>query len=240
MDIQYDKHQPLYSGKAKTLYRTEEAGVLLAEFRDDTTAFDGAKKAQLSDKGAVNQAISAHIMQYLEDNGVATHFVRSVSQTHCLVKELQMLPLECVVRNIAAGSLCRRLGVESGISLQKPMFELFLKNDELHDPLVTVDHALAFGWATEQQLASMRQRTLQINELLSQLFSHGDMILVDAKFEFGVLDGEIILGDEISPDSCRIWDASTKEALDKDRFRQEQGGVVEAYKQVLDRLGLAV
>lgn len=235
-----EKKELLYSGKAKSLYTTSDPDVLLADFRDDTTAFDGAKHAQLTDKGEVNQAISAFIMQHLQDNGVETHFIETVSSTQCLVKKLKMLPIECVIRNIAAGSLCRRLGVEQALQLETPLFEFFLKNDELHDPLITADHALSFGWATQTQLDDMRKKTYLINEILSKLFLDAGMILVDAKYEFGLLGDQIVLGDEISPDSCRIWDSETREPLDKDRFRQEKGGVVEAYKIVMQRLGVTV
>ncbi len=235
-----EKKDLLYSGKAKSLYSTNNPELLIADFRDDTTAFDGAKHEQLADKGEVNQAISAHIMQYLQANGVETHFVETISSTECIVKKLQMLPLECVIRNIAAGSLCRRLGVEQALQLSSPLFEFFLKNDELHDPMITADHALSFGWATQSQLDDMRALTFTINKLLTALFLDAGMILVDAKFEFGLLGDQIVLGDEISPDSCRIWDSETKEPLDKDRFRQEKGGVVEAYKTVMQRLGISV
>ena len=235
-----EKRELLYSGKAKSLYTTDEEGLLIADFRDDTTAFDGEKHEKLSDKGRVNQAISAFIMEHLSAAGIPTHFVRTLSDTESVVKKLSMLPIECVIRNVATGSLCRRLGVESGLTLSPPLFEFFLKNDELHDPLITADHAIAFGWATEAQLNIMRDYTFKINSVLSELFLTGDMRLVDAKFEFGLLGDQIVLGDEISPDSCRIWDVETNETLDKDRFRRAEGGVVEAYKQVMQRLGLSV
>ncbi len=233
------KRDKLYQGKAKTLYQTDDPDLLIADFRDDTTAFDGEKKATLQDKGSVNNQISAFIMQYLERHGVATHFVAKLSTHETLVKKLKMIPLECVVRNVAAGSLCRRLGIQEKMELKPPLFEFFLKNDALHDPLVTEDHALAFAWATQNQMDSMRSYTLRINALLQTLFSEAGMILVDSKYEFGVgSDGEIYLGDEISPDSCRIWDAHTHEVLDKDRFRKDMGRVIESYKEIAHKLGV--
>ena len=233
-----EKRELLSSGKTKSLYTTDNPDLLLVDFRDDATAFDGARHALLDDKGEVNQAISTFIMEYLSQHGVATHYAGPVSSTQCLVKRLKMLPIECVIRNIAAGSLCRRLGVEQAMPLEQPLFEFFLKNDELHDPLITADHAVSFGWATQEQLDAMRAATFRINSLLKDLFIKGNMILVDAKFEFGLLGNEIILGDEISPDSCRIWDVDTRAPLDKDLFRQEQDGVIDAYKIVMQRLGI--
>lgn len=229
----------LYSGKAKSLYESDEPGVLIEQFRDDTTAFDGAKHEKLANKGAVNHQISTHIMQLLMAEGVPTHFIKSLNDTESAIMRLTMIPLECVVRNIAAGSLCRRLGIESGRPLSPPLFELFLKNDALHDPMVNENHVLSFGWANAQQLADMKKWTLKINEILTKTFADAGLILVDAKYEFGVdAEGKIRLGDEISPDSCRIWDAKTHEKLDKDRFRQDLGDVVASYQKIAQRLGL--
>lgn len=231
----------LYSGKAKSLYTTNNSDLLIAEFRDDTTAFDGEKHEQLKNKGRVNSAISTFIMKVLSDAGVPTHFEDVLSDTEIVVKRLNMIPLESVVRNIAAGSLCRRLGVQEKMKLEPPMYEIFLKNDELHDPLVNDNHALLFGWATREQLDTMQAITLKINSVLSDLFSKAGMIMVDAKFEFGLdVSGQIVLGDEISPDSCRIWDADTLEPLDKDRFRKDMGDVVGKYQEIADRLGVTV
>lgn len=227
----------LYSGKAKSLYQTDREGVLLCEFRDDTTAFDGEKKAKLQNKGSINQQISTHIFQVLAKSGVATHWLDTISPTHILVRHLKMIPLESVVRNRAAGSLCRRLGVEPGKILPSPLYELFLKDDALHDPMVNEAHALCFGWATREQLVQMQSLTGRINDVLSELFADAGMILVDAKFEFGVdASGNVYLGDEISPDSCRIWDAKTLRPLDKDRFRQDLGDVMSSYQLIADRL----
>jgi len=177
-------------------------------------------------------------MTALESKGIATHFQGLVSDTECLVKRLAMIPVECVIRNVATGSLCRRLGVQNGLKLHPPLYELFLKNDELHDPLINEDHAISFGWASQESLDQMRDLTFKINDVMRDLFSDAGLILVDAKFEFGISDGKIYVGDEISPDSCRIWDALTQEPLDKDVFRKDLGDVVEAYFQVADRLGI--
>lgn len=235
------KKSVLYCGKAKTMYETDDPDLLIVDFRDDTSAFDGLKKAALEDKGAINNKISSFIMQYLANHGIPTHFVKALSAQEALVKRLKMIPLECVVRNIAAGSLCRRLGIKEGAVLNPPLFEFFLKNDELHDPLVTNHHALAFGWATSWQMEAMYEYTLKINALLQELFSKAGMILVDSKYEFGVeANGNVSLGDEISPDSCRIWDAKTREVLDKDRFRKDMGNVIEFYKVIAQKLGIAL
>ena len=236
--VSVTKKKLLYSGKAKSLFETDRPDFLIAEFRDDTTAFDGEKHEKLADKGVVNNLINAHIMQALAKAGVPTHFEKQLSPNETVVKRLTMVPLECIVRNTAAGSLCRRLGVESGLSLNPPLYELFLKNDELHDPMINDNHALNFGWATREQLDQMQVHTLKINEVLCDLFSEVGLQLVDAKFEFGMSDGVMYLGDEISPDSCRIWDAKTRETLDKDRFRQDMGGVVDAYQEIARRFGI--
>jgi phosphoribosylaminoimidazole-succinocarboxamide synthase len=208
------------------------------QFRDDTSAFDGEKKAQLARKGMVNNKFNAFIMQHLATAGIPTHFQRLLSDSESLVKRMQMIPIECVVRNLAAGSLCRRLGVEEGRELSPPTFELFLKNDALHDPMINESHARAFGWASDDQLAKMRMLTFKANDVLKQLFQRAGLLLVDYKLEFGLFHGQVILGDEFSPDGCRLWDAQTRMKLDKDRFRQGLGGVVEAYEEVARRLGV--
>ena len=231
--------EQLYVGKAKTMYATDDPELLIADFRNDTSAFDGVKKAKLDDKGYVNNQISAFIMEHLAAGGVPTHFVEKLSSQQCVVRRLKMIPVECVVRNVAAGSLCRRLGIQAGRELDPPLFELFLKDDELHDPMVNREHALAFGWATSEQLDQMGELTLTINQLLKELLAKAGLILVDSKYEFGIAsDGTMYLGDEISPDSCRIWDAKTREILDKDRFRQDMGNVIESYKEIAERLGI--
>jgi phosphoribosylaminoimidazole-succinocarboxamide synthase len=192
----------------------------------------------LDRKGMVNNKFNAFIMGKLQEAGIPTHFVKLLSDTEVLVKSMEMIPVECVVRNLAAGSLVRRLGVQEGQELNPPTFELFLKNDALGDPMVNESHVQSFGWATPEQLARMKELTFKINDVLKALFAEGNMLLVDFKVEFGLHKGEVILGDEFSPDGCRLWDKDTREKLDKDRFRQNLGNVVESYEMVGQRLGL--
>ncbi len=232
------KQALLYAGKAKSVFKTDDPDLYVMEFRNDTSAFDGAKKAQLERKGEVNNRINTFIMERLAEAGIPVHLVERLDATHALVRRLEMLPLECVVRNVAAGSLCRRLGVEEGRTLTPPTFELFLKNDELHDPFVNRSHALAFGWADESQLDEMERLTLKANDVLSRLFDEAGMKLVDYKLEFGISEGQMLLGDEFSPDGCRIWDKATGEKMDKDRFRQDLGDVIGFYEEVARRLGV--
>lgn len=234
------KGELLYTGKAKSVYATDSADYVIIAYRNDTSAFDGKKVEQLDRKGMVNNKFNAFIMEKLAAAGIPTHHERLLNDTDSLVKHLQMIPLECVVRNFAAGSLVRRLGVEEGMALTPPTFELFLKNDALGDPMVNESHAVSFGWATTEQIAQMRELTFRVNEVLSALFLAGDMLLVDFKLEFGVFKGHIVLGDEFSPDGCRLWDRETRRKLDKDRFRQGLGGVVEAYEEVAHRLGVTL
>jgi len=234
-----EKRQELYAGKAKSVYTTDNDDLLVLHFRNDTSAFDGKIIQQLDRKGMVNNKFNAFIMQKLEAAGIPTHFEELLSDDECLVKKMDMIPVECVVRNIAAGSLCRRLGVEEGIALTPPTFEFFLKNDALGDPMINDYHIESFGWATADQLAVMKNLTFQINEILKALFLEGNMLLVDSKLEFGLYHGEVILGDEFSPDGCRLWDKDTREKLDKDRFRQGLGNVIESYEMVGQRLGLS-
>ena len=232
------KQKELYAGKAKSVFTTEDPNKFILVFRDDTSAFDGEKMEQLNRKGMVNNKFNAFIMQKLEAEGVETHFEELLSDNECLVKNLKMLPVECVVRNFAAGSLVRRLGVEEGKALNPPTFELFLKNDALHDPMINVSHCVVFGWATQDQLSEMERLTYKVNTILSKLFDDAGMMLVDYKLEFGVYEGRIVLGDEFSPDGCRIWDKETKKKMDKDRFRQGLGSVIETYEEVGGRLGI--
>lgn len=233
-----EKRELLYSGKAKSVYSTENSDYMVLEFRNDTSAFDGKRIEQLDRKGMVNNKFNAFIMNKLAEAGIPTHFEKLLSDNESLVKRLDMVPLECVVRNIAAGSLCRRLGVQEGIDLNPPTFELFLKNDALGDPMVNEYHARSFGWATEEQIARMKELTFKVNAVLQELFLAGGLLLVDSKLEFGLFKGEVVLGDEFSPDGCRLWDVNTREKLDKDRFRQGLGGVVEAYEEVGRRIGV--
>ncbi|MDZ7662377.1 phosphoribosylaminoimidazolesuccinocarboxamide synthase [Thiohalophilus sp.] len=232
------KQQELYSGKAKTVYTTDDPDKLILQFRNDTSAFDGEKLAQLDRKGMVNNKFNAFIMQKLQQGGVETHFESLLSDEESVVRKLEMLPIECVVRNLSAGSLCRRLGVEEGQQLNPPVFEFFLKNDALHDPMINDYHILSFNWATADEIDTMKRLTFQVNDILKQLFLDAGLLLVDYKLEFGRFDGELLLGDEFTPDGCRLWDATTRDKLDKDRFRQGLGGVVEAYEAVAQRLGI--
>jgi phosphoribosylaminoimidazole-succinocarboxamide synthase len=232
------KQQELYRGKAKTVYTTEDENRLVLEFRNDTSAFDGQKVEQLARKGMVNNKFNHFIMEKLEAAGIPTQVEKLLSDNESLVKKLDMIPVECVVRNIAAGSICRRLGIEEGRELTPPTFEFFLKNDELHDPMVNEYHVESFGWATKEQISRMKELTFMVNDVLKVLFDEAGMLLVDYKLEFGVFNDEIVLGDEFTPDGCRLWDKATREKLDKDRFRQGLGGVVEAYEEVAHRLGV--
>lgn len=233
-----EKREQLYAGKAKSIFKTDDPDHLIMLFRNDTSAFDGKRIEQLDRKGMVNNKFNAFIMGKLQEAGIPTHFVKLLSDTEVLVKTMQMIPVECVVRNLAAGSLVRRLGVQEGQELNPPTFELFLKNDALGDPMVNESHVQSFGWATPEQLARMKELTFKINDVLKALFAEGNMLLVDFKVEFGLHKGEVILGDEFSPDGCRLWDKDTREKLDKDRFRQNLGNVVESYELVGKRLGL--
>lgn len=236
-----EKRDELYRGKAKTVYYTDDSDKLILHFRNDTSAFDGEKIEQLDRKGEVNNKFNHFIMTKLEEAGIATQVEALVSDTESLVKKLDMIPVECVVRNLSAGSLVRRLGVEEGKELNPPIFEFFLKNDALHDPMVNDYHILSFGWATEAQIAEMKALTFKVNSVLKALFDEAGMLLVDYKLEFGVdKDGNIVLGDEFTPDGCRLWDKETRKKMDKDRFRQGLGSVVETYIEVAERLGLSL
>ena len=236
-----EKRDELYRGKAKTVYYTDDSDKLILHFRNDTSAFDGEKIEQLERKGEVNNKFNHFIMTKLEEAGIATQVEALVSDTESLVKKLDMIPVECVVRNLSAGSLVRRLGVEEGKELNPPIFEFFLKNDALHDPMVNDYHILSFGWATEAQIAEMKALTFKVNSVLKALFDDAGMLLVDYKLEFGVdKDGNIVLGDEFTPDGCRLWYKETRKKMDKDRFRQGLGSVVETYIEVAERLGLSL
>ncbi len=233
-----EKRAELYKGKAKSVYLTDDPDHLILLFRDDTSAFDGKRIEQLDRKGMVNNRINAFIMSRLAAAGLANHFVAQLSAQEALVRRLQMIPIECVVRNISAGSMCRRLGVAEGIDLDPPTFEFFLKNDALGDPMVNEYHIASFGWATPDQVARMKELSFAVNDVLKALFRDGDLLLVDYKLEFGLFKGEVMLGDEFTPDGCRLWDVHTREKLDKDRFRQNLGNVVESYEIVCHRLGV--
>lgn len=228
----------LYAGKAKSVYETDDPDKLILHFRNDTSAFDGEKIEKLPRKGLTNNKVNAFVMEKLEAAGIKTHFEQLLSDEESLVKRLDMLPVECVVRNIAAGSICKRLGVQEGLELEDPVFEFFHKDDARHDPMVNEYHIRAFGWATPEEVDQMKTLTFRVNEVLKQLFLDAGIILVDFKLEFGRYKGDLLLGDEFTPDGCRLWDATTREKLDKDRFRRNLGGVVEAYEEVAHRLGV--
>ena len=224
----------LFSGKAKTVLETTDSDRLVLRFRDDTSAFDGEKMASLARKGCVNNLTNAHIMRHLEEAGVATHFLSLLSETESIVKRLDMVPVECVVRNVATGSICKRLGIEDGLDLDPPTFEFFLKNDALHDPMINDYNIRSFGWAGDDEIEIMKATTCKVNEVLKALLLDAGILLVD----YGRHGDGWLLGDEFTADGCRLWDQNTREKLDKDRFRQGLGGVVEAYEAVAERLGV--
>ncbi|RZO96867.1 MAG: phosphoribosylaminoimidazolesuccinocarboxamide synthase [Gammaproteobacteria bacterium] len=232
------KGELITTGKAKSLYESDNTDHLIMHYRDDTSAFDGKKIESLDGKGTINNKFNAFIMEYLENQGIATHFVKLISETDSLVKRLEMAPVECVVRNVTAGSICKRLGLEEGVDLNPPTFEFFYKDDELGDPMINEYHIKSFGWATEEQVDQMQVKTFEVNTALKKLFSDAGMILVDYKLEFGDYKGNLLLGDEFTPDGCRVWDKETREKLDKDRFRQGLGDVVESYQIMAKRLGV--
>ena len=232
------KGELITTGKAKSLYESDNSDHLIMHYRDDTSAFDGKKIESLDGKGTINNKFNAFIMEYLENQGIATHFVKLISETDSLVKRLEMAPVECVVRNVTAGSICKRLGLEEGMDLNPPTFEFFYKDDELGDPMINEYHLKSFGWDTEEQVDQMQVKTFEVNTALKKLFLDAGMILVDYKLEFGDYKGDLLLGDEFTPDGCRVWDKETREKLDKDRFRQGLGDVVESYQIMAKRLGV--
>jgi phosphoribosylaminoimidazole-succinocarboxamide synthase len=237
-----NRRRKIYEGKAKILYEGPEPGTLIQHFKDDTTAFDSKKHAVIEGKGALNNRISEYIFAKLEEIGVPTHFLKRLNMREQLIRHCEIVPLEVVVRNVAAGSLATRLGLEEGTALPRSIIEFYYKNDKLHDPMVSEEHITAFGWANAQELDEMMALALRINDFMAGLFLGVGIRLVDFKVEFGrIFDGDmqrIVLADEISPDSCRLWDIETKEKLDKDRFRRDLGGLIEAYQEVARRLGL--
>ncbi len=243
MASMFSRRKVLYEGKAKIIYEGTEPGTFIQYFKDDATAGNGAKKEVLAGKGVLNNRISAHIMTKLEGIGVPTHFLKSLNMREQLVRQVEIIPIEVVVRNIAAGSLAKRLGIKEGTYLPNPIIEFFYKKDELNDPMVTEQHIVTFGWADPYELEEIIGQSYRVNDYLNGLFAGIGLKLVDFKLEFGRLWGEydelyIILADEISPDNCRLWDATTNEKFDKDRFRQDLGNVVEGYQEIAKRLGL--
>ncbi|MBX6353712.1 MAG: phosphoribosylaminoimidazolesuccinocarboxamide synthase [Thermoflavifilum sp.] len=227
----------LYEGKAKKVYATDDPGLYIVEYKDDATAFNGQKRGQIVGKGEVNNRISAVLFKMLERGGVATHFVEQLSPRTSLVKAVDIIPVEVVVRNLAAGSMAARLGLQEGTPLARPVLEFYYKNDELGDPWVTEDHIELLGWADAATLQQMKAMAIRIDQLLTAFFRQCGVTLVDFKLEFGrTRDGSLVLADEISPDTCRLWDAKTGEKLDKDRFRRDLGGVEAAYQEMLARV----
>jgi phosphoribosylaminoimidazole-succinocarboxamide synthase len=228
----------LYEGKAKRIYQTDDEQVVLVEYKDSATALNGLKKAEISGKGLLNNEITSLLFLKLKEQGIESHFIKRISMTEQLVKKVKIIPLEVVVRNVAAGSMSARLGIEEGRKLSTPFVEFYLKNDELGDPLVTIDHILELNVATAQEVDLLREKALEINTVLSPLFAEIGVILIDFKLEFGKdLESRIILADEISPDTCRLWDKQTNEKLDKDVFRRDLGSLTAAYRTILERLG---
>jgi len=232
--------EPIYEGKAKRLYTTDNPDELLMEFKDDATAFNGEKHAQFENKGRMNHEISKLLYQLLEKNGIATHHVREVDDTRVIVRRVEIVPIEMVVRNIVAGSLVKRTGLDEGHELPRPIVETYYKDDDLGDPIITGEHIEILGLCSSDELAEMRRQSLKVNEVLRGVFAGAGIRLVDFKLEFGRSSDGILLADEISPDTCRLWDAESNEKLDKDRFRRDLGGVMDAYANVLERIRHAV
>lgn len=231
------KQEQLYEGKAKKVFATDDPKLVIVDYKDDATAFNGEKKGTIVGKGAINNVMSNHMFQLLEQSGIPTHFVEELSDRETVVKKVSIVPLEVIVRNISAGSFSKRYGVEEGIVFDQPTVEFSYKNDELGDPLLNSDHALALKLATTAEIEQIQSMARKVNQIMKQYFDSLNVILVDFKLEFGRLsDGSIVLADEISPDTCRLWDKTTHEKLDKDRFRRDLGGVEEAYQEIMKRV----
>ena len=227
----------VYEGKAKRLFTTEDPEILIVEYKNSFTAFNGVKKATMEGKGELNNKITTKLFEYLASKGVESHFIKKTDDTHQLVKRVKIVPLEVIVRNITTGSLCKRLGVEEGMKLAFPLIEFSYKDDALGDPFIIEDHAVLFGWATREEIAKIKDISLRVNKELTEFFAERGITLVDFKLEFGKdSKGNIMLADEISPDTCRFWDSSTGDRLDKDRFRKDLGNVLEAYEEIWKRI----
>ncbi len=237
-----NRRHRIYEGKAKILYEGPEPGTYIQFFKDDATAFNAKKHEVIDGKGVLNNRISEHIFSHLSRLGIPTHFIKRINMREQLIKAVEIIPLEVVVRNIAAGSLSKRLGLEEGTALSQSIIEFYYKNDSLDDPMVTEEHITAFGWAVPQEIEDIMQLAIRINDFLSGLFAGVNIQLVDFKMEFGRLWEDetmrIVLADEISPDSARLWDMQTREKMDKDRFRRDMGGLINAYQEVAKRLGI--
>ena len=232
-----EKREQLYEGKAKKVYATDDENLCIVSYKDDATAFNGQKKGTIMGKGAINNRVTNFLMQMLEKEGIPTHYVEELNDRETVVKRVEIIPLEVIVRNIAAGSLAKRLGLEEGYKMKKTVLEFSYKDDDLGDPMVNDYHILAMEYATEEELDVIKNYALKINDILSAYLKDAGIELIDFKLEFGkTADGTIVLADEISPDTCRFWDTKTHEKLDKDRFRRDRGGVEDAYQEVLKRL----
>ena len=232
-----EKKEQLYEGKAKKVFATDDPNLVIVDYKDDATAFNGLKKGSIAGKGVINNVMSNHMFQLLEKQGVPTHFVEQLSERETLVKKVSIVPLEVIIRNISAGSFAKRFGVEEGIVFDEPTIEFSYKNDDLGDPLMNDYHAVALKAATREEIETIKSMAFKVNEVMKQYFDSLNVILVDFKLEFGkTADGKIVLADEISPDTCRLWDKTTKEKLDKDRFRRDLGGVEEAYQEIMKRV----
>ena len=234
-----EKKELLYEGKAKKVYTTENPDVLIVDYKDDATAFNGVKKGTVVGKGVVNNRMTNHIFKMLEEKGIPTHFIEELSDRETAVKKVEIVPLEVIVRNVAAGSFSKKLGIEEGFRLLSPTLEFSYKNDELGDPMINDYYAVAIGAATREEIDKITELVFKINEILVDYFKSIKVDLIDFKVEFGRYKGQIILADEISPDTCRFWDSETHEKLDKDRFRRDLGHVEEAYEEIYRRIGLA-
>ena len=234
-----EKKELLYEGKAKKVYTTENPDVLIVDYKDDATAFNGVKKGTIIGKGVVNNRMTNHIFRMLEEKGIPTHFIEELSDRETAVKKVEIVPLEVIVRNVAAGSFSKKLGIEEGFRLLSPTLEFSYKNDELGDPMINDYYAVAIGAATREEINKITELVFKINEILVDYFKSIKVDLIDFKVEFGRYKGQIILADEISPDTCRFWDSETHEKLDKDRFRRDLGHVEEAYEEIYRRIGLA-
>ncbi len=230
------KLEMIYEGKAKKVYKTEDPKQYIVEYKDDATAFNGEKKGTIVGKGVVNNKMSAALFALLEKEGIPTHQIELLNDRESLVKAVKILPLEVIVRNVAAGSLSKRLGIEEGVPMKETVLEFSYKDDDLGDPMINDYHIKAMGFATDDQLETVKSYALKVNEILKKFFLEINIKLIDFKLEFGVYDGQVILADEISPDTCRLWDADTNKKLDKDRFRRDMGGVEEVYQEVLSRI----
>lgn len=233
------KKEQLYEGKAKRVFLTDDPDVLIVDYKDDATAFNGIKKGTITGKGIINNKMTNHVFQLLEKEGVPTHFVKELSDRETAVKRVEIVPLEVIVRNVAAGSFSKRLGIPEGTEFAEPTIEFSYKNDELGDPLINSYFARALNLATWEEIETIKKYAFKINEVLKAYFLRADLKLIDFKIEFGRFQGQIILADETSPDTCRLWDVNTNEKMDKDRFRRDLGNVEEAYNEVFKRLGIA-